>query len=111
MNKNATPDSCNRRSRSNNRTILAPSSCAVGSSRMMNFAPNDSARAISSICRSSTARVEAGAVGSARMSYSASTSAVRAASCRQLIGRRPGPCRFRWRFSATDSEPMIVDFW
>ena len=77
----------------------------------MNFAPNDSARAISSTCRWSTASVAAAAAGSTSISYSASRSAARVRSAFQLIRRSPSACRFRKRFSATDSVGMIVDFW
>ena len=54
MNRNVTPCACSARIRANSRSIAAPSSWAVGSSRMMNRAPNDSARAISTSWRCST---------------------------------------------------------
>ena len=41
MNRNVTPCAWSARTRSNSRAMAAPSSWAVGSSRMMNRAPND----------------------------------------------------------------------
>src|SRR4051794_5315424 len=87
------------------------SSCAVGSSRMRKRAPNDMARAISTIWRCSTVSVSAGRLASTATSHSSSNCWAAVRTARQLTtGPRPG-WRFRKRFSAIDSDGMIVDFW
>jgi hypothetical protein len=112
MNRNVTPCSFSPRMRSNSRVMAAASSWAVGSSRMMNRAPNDSARAISTNCRSSTPSSRAGSRGSTSTAHSASTAAASRRSRRQLI-RPVGPrwWRLRNRFSATVSSGMTVERW
>jgi hypothetical protein len=119
MNRNVTPAARNERIRSNRRSIAGPSSCAVGSSscavgssRMMNLAPNDSARAISTNCRCSTVRSTASVFGSTSTPYSESSSPAVRRSRDQLITGPPSRfCRLMNRFSATVSVGMMVDFW
>ncbi len=112
MNRKVTP--CRWRSliRANSRAMAAPSSWAVGSSRTMNRAPNDSALAISRNCRCSTSRSPAGTRTSTSTDQVSSSSRARSRTVRQLISPpRPRSCRLRKRFSATVSSGMIVDFW
>lgn len=106
-----TPCSRSERMRANNRSMAGPSSRAVGSSRMMNLAPNDSARAISTSWRCSTLRSPASACASTSTSYVSSSSRALARSARQAIGPGRSVWRLRKRFSATVSAGMIVDFW
>ena len=75
MNRNVTPSRCNSRMRPKSRLISSPSSCAVGSSRMMKRAPYDSARAISTSCRCLDRQIAGARVLVARRSSSRSSSA------------------------------------
>jgi hypothetical protein len=112
MNRNVTPAARSERIRSNSRSIAGPSSCAVGSSRMMNFAPNDRARAISTSWRCSTVRPAASLFGSTSTPYPDSSSPALRRSRDQLItGPSSRFCRLMNRFSATVSVGMMVDFW
>jgi hypothetical protein len=92
--------------------MAAASSWAVGSSRMMNRAPNDSALAISTNCRCSTSRSPAGSRTSTSTDQVSSSSRALPRTVFQLISPlRPWSCRLRNRFSATVSSGMMVDFW
>ena len=115
MNRNVTPWRCSSRIRSNSRLIAAPSSWAVGSSRMMKRAPNDSARAISTNCRCSTSRSPARVCGRRRRPTRSRSSprASRAQRPPADQAARPRSCRLRNRFSATvsvgDDRRLLVD--
>ena len=112
MNRNVTPWARRSRIRLNSRLMPAPSSWAVGSSRMMNRAPKESARAISTNCRCSTVSVEAGWRTSTSTDHSASNCSASRRSLDQRINPAgPRACRLRNRFSATVRVPMMVDFW
>lgn len=111
MNRNVTPESWSARIRVNSRSISRLSSCAVGSSRMMKRAPKLNARAISTICRSSTLRSAVRASGSTCTSQVARSSAASERSFRQLMKPRLSGCRLMYRFSATVSSGTTVGFW
>ncbi len=88
MNRKVTPDAWRARMRVKRRSISRLSSWAVGSSRTMKRAPKDRARAISTICRSSTLRSAVRASGSTRTSQASSTAAASVRSLRQLMTER-----------------------
>ena len=86
MNSMVTPAAASARIRANSRSMAVASSRAVGSSRMMNRVPSDSARAISTSWRCSTLRSPASAAGSTSTPYSSSSSAARRRRPPQRIG-------------------------
>ena len=112
MNRNATPDSCSRRSRSNSRCDLRAVELRGRLVQDDELRPErQRAGDLHHLPLLHGQRRRRPRPGPRRSRTRPADRRPGPRSAFQLIRRSPSACRFRNRFSATDSVGMIVDFW